>query len=224
MTTLFDVLSPLAVTDLANGSRMDAESLGDGLVWFRAGANLPYSVVGEFELRDLSSAGSSAVPLTVSSVLFPGSCDDVRRVDTSVIPTEVPGVATASSGGASSNDQSSTVHAHLPAVQYDVSVMTCLGASAFLERMRDALIRWVRNKISDGRPKPRKFRSAHHPAALRVAVLPIPVVVGSAESEGVMRSDAAVKFTKSFDHKRIMPCGRPCCHLAANIVLGVPTS
>lgn len=222
MTALLDMLSPLAVTDLANRSRVDTESLGDDLVWFRAGANLPYGVVGEFELRDLSSAGSSAVPLTVGSVLFSGSCDDVRRVDASVISTKVPGVATPSSGGAPNDDQGSAVHAHLPAVQYNVSVMTGLRASTFLERVRDALVRRVRNKISDGRSEPRKFGSAHCPATPRVPVLVVPVVMGRAESEGVVSFSAFVQIASPFGHKTIMSCGRSCCHLLAHFALNVP--
>jgi hypothetical protein len=220
---LLDMLSPLAVTDHANRSRVDTEPLGDDLVWFRAGANFPYSVVGEFVLRELSSAGSSAVPLTVSSVLFPGSCNDVRRVDTSAIPAEVPRVATTSGGGAPNNDQSSTVHAHTPAVQYNVPVMTGLRSSTFLERVRDALIRWVRNKTSDGRPEPRKFCSAHYSSASRISVFPIPVVMRLAEPKGVVSSGAVVETAKSFGHTHIMPCGRSCCLLAAHITLGVPT-
>src|SRR5512134_118406 len=134
VTTLCNALPPLSVTDLADRGGMNSKTLGDCLVSLGAGPDLPHDIVRDFELGYLGSVSGAPMPLPVFRVLQGSSSDDVSGIHAAGVPAEVPGMATTSGGGAPSNDQSGTMHAHLPAVQYDVSVMTGLRASTFLER------------------------------------------------------------------------------------------
>lgn len=205
---LFNALSSLPSSDLADCSRVNAEALSDGLVGISARSDSSNVVVVELGLRDATPVCRASMPFSVRNVLSRCSDYQMRWIDASGVVARMTRVVAAwrkvSSG---QYEYSNGGQRHLAPINFDRAVSNCR-----LEGMRDAGIGGVFSQLLKHFLEPLQSIPFHDGAsAKRVAVSAFPLVVRATKAKGVMRPFTFDDVAESVRHRGTISTINSCC-------------